>query len=457
MYSNDQVDTDDSASEVEHIEEDGVIDAEDGVEDGVSDVENLGIEQSVEGGGNGGEGVEGGGNDGEGVEGCENGGEGVEGGGNGGEGVEGGGNGGESVEGGGNGGEGVEGGGNGGEGVEGGGNGGQGVEGGGNGGEGMEGGGNGGQGVEGGGNGGEGVEGGGNGGEGVEGGGNGGEGVEGGGNGRESSKRDIVDLTGNEILTEDKDYMWISDLQLYKNDYEVLHSNQWVNDNIINAAQKLLQRLSNDAIKGWQSPQLCKTQFVPLPPFARFVQILHVSEDHWVTVTNIRPGGTISNDTAFIYDSLLRKGLRMETKKQIASLMRPKAQLLWFELMNIQMQANYNDCGLYAIACATEIVQERDPCKASFVASSMREHIIKCFEDREMKAFPKRRERRVGFGGRVRESLNTNIYCYCRMPNFDKTMAMVRCDTCRGYFHMKCIGVESISTKMWFCKDCIQH
>ena len=415
------------------------------MEDGVSDVENLGIEQSVEGGGNGGEGVEGGGNGGEGVEGGGNGGEGVEGGGNGGEGVEGGGNGGEGVEGGGNGGEGVEGGGNGGEGMEGG-----------DGGEGVEGGGNGGEDVEGGGNGGEGVEGGGNGG-GVEGGGNGGEGVEGGGNGRESSTRDVVDLTGNEILTEDKDYMWISDLRLYKNDYEVLHSNQWVNDNIINAAQKLLQRLSNDTIKGWQSPQLCKTQFVPLPPFARFVQILHVSEDHWVTVTNIRPGGTISNDTAFIYDSLLRKGLRMETKKQIASFMRPKAQLLWFELMNIQMQANYTDCGLYAIACATEIVQERDPCKASFVASSMREHLIKCFEDREMKAFPKRRERRVGFGGRVRESLNTKIYCYCRMPNFDKTMAMVRCDTCRGYFHMKCIGVESISTKMWFCKDCIQH
>ena len=61
----------------------------------------------------------------------------------------------------------------------------------------------------------------------------------------------------------------------------------------------------------------------------------------------------------------------------------------------------------------------------------------------------------MGFVGRVRESLNSKIYCYCRMPNFDKTMAMVRCDTCRrGYFHIKCIDVES---KMWFCKDCIQH
>ena len=40
--------------------------------------------------------------------------------------------------------------------------------------------------------------------------------------------------------------------------------------------------------------------------------------------------------------------------------------------MNIQMQDNLNDCGLFAISFATELVNDRDPCVAYFKPEMMR-------------------------------------------------------------------------------------
>ena len=217
--------------------------------------------------------------------------------------------------------------------------------------------------------GGEGLEGIASGGEGVEGIASGGEGVEGiasGGEGKDC--KEAIVLTCDEVLTEVSEEMWVSELSLYHHDHEVLSSNTaWVNDNIVHSAQLLQKELSKDEIKGWQSPQLCKTKalFSPLPPYSPFV-VLHVSQNHWITVSNMMQGGKISHDSVFVYDSLLPNVTKMDTKKQICSFLRPQSKTVLFELMNIQMQESLNDCGLHAIAIATELVYERDPCKHIF-------------------------------------------------------------------------------------------
>lgn len=268
----------------------------------------------------------------------------------------------------------------------------------------------------------------------------------------------VIDLACDvEVIS---DEMWVTDLNLSYHDRNVLQSQtEWINDNIIYVAQLLLKQMSeDDDIIGWQSTQLCKTKqlFTPLPPCSRFIQILHVNRNHWVTVSNISKGESC-HDSIFLYDSLCPGTVSMDIKKQVCSFMKTRRRTLRFEIMNIQMQENLNDCGLYAIAHATELTYKRDPCKASFKGSEMRDHLMQCFEKKELTPFPLKKERRIGFSGRIRKSIPEPIYCYCRMPNYYKRMTMVCCNTCSEWFHMKCIGDCDVSNNpkvKWFCVDC---
>ena len=157
--------------------------------------------------------------------------------------------------------------------------------------------------------------------------------------------------------------MWVTDLRLYLHDRDVLRCNtSWINDNIIYAAQFLLKEQSKEKCYGWQSTQCCKSKdlFPPIPPFPRFIQIIHVNENHWVTVSNIKvPGDEIFRESICIDDSLCSTSISNTAQKQICSFVRPQGKSLQFDLMNTQ--DSLNDCGLFAISYATELVYERDP------------------------------------------------------------------------------------------------
>ena len=80
-------------------------------------------------------------------------------------------------------------------------------------------------------------------------------------------------------------------------------------------------------------------------------------------------------------------------QKQICSFVRPKGKSLRLDLMNMQLQDNLNDCGLFAISCATELVYERDPCVAHFQPEVIREHLMKCFQNKKLTPFPLKKNR----------------------------------------------------------------
>ena len=52
------------------------------------------------------------------------------------------------------------------------------------------------------------------------------------------------------------------------------------------------------------------------------------------------------------------------------------------------MLTNGNDCGLHAIANATALALGRDPSKEQYIPSKLREHLMKCLEEKEMRLFP---------------------------------------------------------------------
>ena len=258
----------------------------------------------------------------------------------------------------------------------------------------------------------------------------------------------------------DKD-SWVSSLDLYSRDRVILQTaGSWVNDNIISAAHRLLKQQSEDKIEGFQCTQLAKKlAFAKIKPFTQFVQILHVDGNHWNVLSNIRGhDGGIMSDSVFIFDSLYNH-VSLHTKKQICSLIRPRCKEFRFDIVDTQRQTNASDCGIFAIAFATELIHHKSPALCEFDVSQMRPHLIKCLEGGALSRFPLKKVRRVPMGRMVRKSIKENIYCSCRMPN-DKNIAMIYCDRCTEWFHHACEGlpqgVNVDDREGWMCSTCRQ-
>ena len=81
-----------------------------------------------------------------------------------------------------------------------------------------------------------------------------------------------------------------------------------------------------------------------------------------------------------------------------------------------------------------------DVSKLNFDQAQMRQHLLKCFQKKEMLPFPQTiagPHHRTYFPGYAIE-----VYCSCRMPEtYDD---MVECDTCGDWYHLKCVRLKSI-------------
>lgn len=209
-------------------------------------------------------------------------------------------------------------------------------------------------------------------------------------------------------------------------------------------------------IYGWQST-LCgrrKTLFEPLPPGVPFIQILHANNSHWIVVSNIGVNCKVAIDSVHVYDSLCYP-LDLKTRIEICSFVKTDAEKIHFDLMNCCCQPNLNDCGVYAIACATELALGKDPLLCSWAEQNMRSHLKMCLEMKKMVRFPTTRTRRVRFGTRFRKSVVEEVFCICRLPN-DKCKPMIQCGNCRKWYHNSCVSVpEKVCKSLdWKCNKC---
>ena len=218
-------------------------------------------------------------------------------------------------------------------------------------------------------------------------------------------------------------------------------------------------------ILGWASTQCAKPKedgtcrFPILPARAGFIQILHVHDSHWITTSNVNAKDQgVYTDCIHVYDSAMPLKVNPRIKQVVCSFYKCPSDTLRFEIMNIQVQNNSYDCGLFAVACATSIVHGVDPVLCQWDRSKMREHLICSFENKELTPFPITKERRVPLGRRVRSSDVEELFCICRMPNFDKK-PMIECVYCRKWFHKHCEGLnteESYQNIKWVCSVCRQ-
>ena len=111
-------------------------------------------------------------------------------------------------------------------------------------------------------------------------------------------------------------------------------------------AQCLLKEQCLGKIFGWSSTQCSRRtveeKFPCVPPHSPFVQILQVSNCHWITVSNIdakhdHDGTAVSHssDTVRVYDSGVGLSVALSTQLNVCQFWKPSTYRIQFDIMNV--------------------------------------------------------------------------------------------------------------------------
>ena len=102
--------------------------------------------------------------------------------------------------------------------------------------------------------------------------------------------------------------------------------------------------------------------------------------------------------------------------KQVCHFLKSPTKKLYFNIVDIMRQRNTYDCGIHAIAIATDFAFNEDSAKSQGDIGKLRSYLISCLEGKKMMPFPVKGERCVPFACQVKFYMDINIHCLCRMP-----------------------------------------
>ena len=219
----------------------------------------------------------------------------------------------------------------------------------------------------------------------------------------------------------------------------LLNNKEWLNDNHMTCAQKLIKN-QFPQYNGLQNTILQQTKF--LKPLLKSLQILHTGEtennrNHWIAVSTVNYN---KKEDIIVYDSKFSSSLSPDT------LIKTEKSAICIKVANVTKQTGLSDCGLFAIAYITHIAFGMNPSSCVFQQSSMREHFLKCLEDKKMQPFPvSNRKRRTSVSHKIIEE---PVYCYCRCPNVGEKM--FGCDGICGGWSMQNVTSVAATRKSGF-------
>ena len=227
--------------------------------------------------------------------------------------------------------------------------------------------------------------------------------------------------------------LWLPELGLRRSDKQTLVSPMaWLSDDIINAAQRLLQK-ANPNMSGFQDVACGLTMNFDVES-GEFVQILYTGQGHWNTISNVgkKHADIQIFDSAYTFASTT-------IKNQVASLLCTSEEFMKLTFVDVQMQSGSSDCGLFSIAFATALAFGEQ-----------------CFESGKMSMFPFKKIRRQST--KVKAVMDVPLYCSCRMPEMPD-IGMIMCSQCRAWFHIDtCVTIPQQAMKRgerWLCTYCV--
>ena len=212
---------------------------------------------------------------------------------------------------------------------------------------------------------------------------------------------------------------------------------QMLEDDTINLAQHILFKQFK-CVNGLELTNLPPSQFSSMQE--NFVQILHVFENHWITIYGLKELKEIR-----VYDSLnytKDKKYPKKTIKSFAKMINSTSSQFKVNVMSVQQQPNAIDCGLFAIAFATDLLYGNSPSNVSYEHEKMRQHLFICLQQDSFTLFP----RASAEACKTRSfKYNLDVYCTCRDVYFEEDIKkdegyfMAQCSSCDDWFHKNCL------------------
>jgi hypothetical protein len=193
---------------------------------------------------------------------------------------------------------------------------------------------------------------------------------------------------------------WVPTLNLFQEDLEVLNSNGWLNDRIIDAVNQLAGYLMGVGQQN-QTTLLAEGAGGFEPATGETVMVIH-DRNHWVAVACI-------NDEVLVADSAHR-ALSREVKKQLRELFQGLIgnDGLRVRIVPCATQPNAIDCGVFAAAFVFEwgcgVAGGASDLDVVY-ADGMRQHLIKCLESGRAEPFPRSAALRQGRRAKGREMI----------------------------------------------------
>ena len=146
-----------------------------------------------------------------------------------------------------------------------------------------------------------------------------------------------------------------------------------LNDKHINLAQMLLKH----QFPKWHGFYSTLLQHKPLKKITAGIQIIHINY-HWLTAAKFS-----SDEPLRIYDSI-----NFSVSDEMKSILTNIFEFSKIEMATMQKQSEINICGLYAVAVATAVANDKNPSKLLFKEDQMRNHLSSCFEEGFLSTFP---------------------------------------------------------------------
>lgn len=170
-------------------------------------------------------------------------------------------------------------------------------------------------------------------------------------------------------------------------DKQLLITGQQLTANHIAAGQLLLQRMYPDQCGLQDTCLLSENKWLDVAE--DFVQVVHIEPDHWACLTNKFVASECSSHTVNLYDSLHTVPDKEGTiVKQACLILQTPESIVTINVINVQRQAGSVDCGLFALAMATDLCRDLDPISVSYHQHKIRSHLEECYEKLVMSPFP---------------------------------------------------------------------
>lgn len=213
---------------------------------------------------------------------------------------------------------------------------------------------------------------------------------------------------------------------------------RWLDDRIVQLAQILIKE-KYPHINGLKNPAANSYE----PTDGNFIQILNVNNEHWICVASQK------NNEVAVYNSVAGR-IDRQTIQIIAGMLKCKDQEFSVKHLPVQQQTNGDDCGLFAIAFATDLAANIEPTTRKYDQEKFREHLLKCFKYGEISIFPGVKHNVVFQSNLVSKTSQKTyrLFCICRDICFDENLhenagnLLIECDVCRERYQQECVNIS---------------